>query len=450
MADPAPITGAPEPVKAAPGAFLTPLFTDRRVAAVLGLGFAQGIPFLLVYATQSAWLVQAKVPLATIGLMSELTIAYKLKFLWAPFLDRHDAPLIGRWLGRRRGWIVATQILVALALAGVAFGDPAHWLAWTVAFSLALGVAGATQDVVIDGWRITAAPPEQQALMSSWAEIGFRIGNLAAGAGALYLSDAYGWRVAYLCMAALMAPGTVAALLAPEPPAPETPATGGFVETVWAPIRDLLARLGPLALPVLALVAGFRMPGYVSNAMAIPLFKTLGYTNTDIATVTKLFGFWIALGGTFLASAIIPRIGMMASLLIGTVTASASHLALAYLAWHGGHGGAAFWTFALTVGIDGFAYAFASIVLITYMSRLSATAHAASQYALLTSLCALPGSLLAGFSGFVIEWTGFAWFFVGTSLIGVPVALLCLLVARRHGPMEPAADAAGDAPNRAT
>ncbi len=220
MANPAQVTGAPEPVKAAPGAFLTPLFTDRRVAAVLGLGFAQGIPFLLVYATQSAWLVQSKVPLATIGLMSELTIAYKLKFLWAPFLDRHDAPLIGRWLGRRRGWIVATQILVALALAGVAFGDPAHWLAWTVAFSLALGVAGATQDVVIDGWRITAAPPEQQALMSSWSEIGYRIGNLAAGAGALYLSDAYGWRAAYLCMAALMAPGTVAALLAPEPPPP--------------------------------------------------------------------------------------------------------------------------------------------------------------------------------------------------------------------------------------
>ncbi|KTR97013.1 MFS transporter, partial [Methylobacterium radiotolerans] len=236
----------------------------------------------------------------------------------------------------------------------------------------------------------------------------------------------------------------------PEPPAPEAPPTGGFVETVWAPIRDLLARLGPLAVPVLALVAGFRMPGYVSNAMAIPLFKTLGYSNTDIATVTKLFGFWIALGGTFLASAIIPRIGMMASLLIGTVTASASHLALAYLAWHGGHGGAAFWTFALTVGIDGFAYAFASIVLITYMSRLSATAHAASQYALLTSLCALPGSLLAGFSGFVIEWTGFPWFFVGTSLIGVPVALLCLLVARRHGPMEASAEAPGDAPNRAT
>lgn len=438
MAQPARATGAPGAADSRRPGFLTPLFTDIRVAAVFGLGFAQGMPFLLVYATQSAWLSEAKVPLATIGLMSELTIAYKLKFLWAPFLDRYDAPILGPLLGRRRGWIVASQILVALALSGVAFGDPANWLAWTVAFSLALGVAGATQDVVIDGWRITVAPQERQALMSSWAEIGYRIGNLAAGAGALYLSDRYGWRVAYLAMAALMAPGTVAALLAPEPPAGTAPDGGGLRETVWAPVRDLLARLGPLAVPVLLLVAGFRMPGYVAGAMAIPLFKALGYTNTDIATVTKLFGFGIALGGTFLAGALIPRVGMMGSLLTGTVAGSASHLALAYLAWHGGHGGAAFWTFALAVGIEGFAYAFASIVLITYMSRLSASEHAASQYALLTSLCALPGSLLAGLSGFVIAETGFTWFFVGTSLIGVPVAILCVLVARRHGPMDPA------------
>ncbi len=320
-----------------PGLF-APLFTDIRVAAVLGLGFAQGMPFLLVYATQSAWLSEAKVPLATIGLMSELTVAYKFKFLWAPFLDRYDPPLLGRLLGRRRGWIVAAQVAVAGALAGVAFGDPAHWLAWTIAFSLALGVAGATQDIVVDGWRIAVAPNERQALMSSWAEIGYRCGNLAAGAGALYLADAYGWRVAYLCMAALMAPGTIAALLAPEPATEGLPTRAGLVETIWAPIRDLVGRLGPLAVPVLLLVAGFRMPGYVSNAMAIPLFKHLGYTNTDIATVTKLFGFWIALGGTFLASALIPRIGMMASLLLGTVAASASHLALACLAWHGAMG----------------------------------------------------------------------------------------------------------------
>jgi MFS transporter, PAT family, beta-lactamase induction signal transducer AmpG len=196
----------------------------------------------------------------------------------------------------------------------------------------------------------------------------------------------------------------VAALLAPEPESDKTARSErpGFVATVSAPIKELITRLGPLAVPVLVMVAGFRMPGYVSSAMAIPLFKSLHYSNSDIATVTKLFGFWVALGGTFLAGYVVPRIGMMASLLVGTVFGSASHLSLAYLAVHGDHGGGEFWTFAAAVSIDSFAYAFASIVLITYMSSLTATEHAASQYALLTSLCALPGSLLAGASGFVI------------------------------------------------
>jgi len=164
-----------------------------------------------------------------------------------------------------------------------------------------------------------------------------------------------------------------------------------------------------------------------------PLFKHQGFTNTDIATVTKVFGFWIALGGTFMAGWLIPRIGMMSSLLIGTVAGSASHLALAFLAAHGGDGGKAFWTFALAVGVEGFAYAFASIVLITYMSTLASVEHAASQFGLLTSLCAFPGSILAGFSGFVIEHTGFVWFFIWTSLIGIPVVLLAVFVWYRVG-----------------
>jgi MFS transporter, PAT family, beta-lactamase induction signal transducer AmpG len=408
------------------------LVSDRGIAAMLGLGFSSGIPFLLVYGTQSAWLSEAMVPISILGLMSELTLAYKFKFVWAPFLDRYDAPFFSRLLGRRRGWIVLSQIGVMLALAGVAFGDPAQWLAWTVVFSLALGFAGATQDVVIDGWRITVAPPERQALMSSWAEIGWRVGNLAAGAGALYLADSVGWRAAYLCMAALMAPGMIAALLAPEPASDKTAHSkpSGFVATVTEPIKELITRLGPLSIPILVMVAGFRMPGYISSAMAMPLFKSLHYSNTDIATVTKLFGFWVALGGTFLAGYVVPRIGMMASLLVGTVFASASHLSLAYLAAHGDHGGDEFWLFATAVSIDSFAYAFASIVLVTYMSLLTATEHAASQYALLTSLCALPGSILAGASGFIIERMSFEWFFVATSLIGAPVAILCWYVWR--------------------
>ena len=424
--------------------YLRGLVPERPLAVMLVLGFSSGIPYQLVYSTQSAWLTEAKVPLSTIGLMSELTLAYKFKFVWAPFLDLYDAPLFSRLLGRRRGWIVVTQLAVMAALAGVAFGDPGHWLAWTIAFSLALGFAGATQDVVIDGWRINAVPPGGLALISFWAEMGYRVGVLAASAGAWILADHIGWRGAYLCMAVLMAPGMIAAYLAPESEADKALAAAGagtrpnLGTVILEPIKELVTRLGPLALPVLIMVAGFRMPGYVSNAMAVPLFKTLHYSNTDIATVTKIFGFGVGLGGTLLGTYIVPRIGIMASLLVGTVAGSSSHLALAYLAAHGDHNGGEFWTFATAVSIDSFAYAFASIVLITYMSSLASTKLAASQYALLTSLCAFPGSIIAGLSGFVIERVGFTDFFVLTSLIGVPVALLCWWVWRKQSTMQPA------------
>jgi PAT family beta-lactamase induction signal transducer AmpG len=438
-------SAAPASDAPAAGAWRLSVLTDRRIVAMLGLGIAQGVPLLLVYASLSIWLRQAHVALSTIGLLSELTLAYKFKFLWAPFLDRFDPPLLGAWLGRRRGWIVAAQIGVMVALAGIAFGDPATRLVWTAGFALALGFAGATQDTVIDGWRIAVAP-DLKAQMSSIGEIGWRIGTLIGGAGALVLSDHVGWRGAYLCMILAIAPGVVGALLAPEPetdkvasPARLAENRRGFVETIWAPIQELIGRLGSMALPILLLVAGFRMPGYVSGVMENPLFTDLHYSSTDIATVTKVYGFWLAIAATFLGGWLVVRLGMMPTLLIGTVFGSASHLALAYLAVHGGKGDGEFWLFAITVSIDNFAYAFASIVLITYMSKLCASELAASQFALLTSLVALPGSVLALSSGFIVERVGYVHFFVATSLIGVPVAILCLWVWRQHALPQPEA-----------
>lgn len=413
------------------GHMLAHLREDRRYAAMLGLGFSIGVPYPLVYATQSAWLTEAKVPIETIGLLSELTIAYKLKWVWSPFLDRYDPPILAGWLGRRRAWIVNAQLAVMLTLAGVAFGDPAHFIAWTIAFSLMLGIAGATQDTCVDGWRITASPPGKQSMMTAFAETGFRFGRLAAGAGALFLADKYGWRVAYFAMAALMLVGAASAFLGPEPESDKhlTHEHPGLYELVASPIRDLYRRLGSLALPILVLVAGFRMPGYVSDAMSIPLFKSLGYSGSDIAWVTKVFGFGIALVATFFSAVVVKRLGIMLSLVVGTIAGSASHLALAWLAAHGG----SFWSFALAVGIDGFAFAFAQMVLITFMSIIVSKEMAASQFALLTSLCALPGSLLAGFSGYAIKHVGFVEFFIGTSLLGLPVALLAWYVFRQHG-----------------
>ena len=422
---------SPQTGQAEPTSFFKHLTSDRRIAMMLVLGFSSGIPYLLVYATQSAWLSEAKVPIETIGLLSELTLAYKFKWVWAPFLDEYDAPIFSKWLGRRRGWIVLSQIAVMIALCGVAFGDPANWLWWTIGFSLALGVAGATQDITIDGWRITATSRELQPLMSSTHEMGYRVGVLAAGAGALYIADAWGWKASYLCMAGLMTIGMVAAFLAPEPasdlkPHREKP---GFIYTVTAPIKELWTRLGSMAIPIFLMIAGFRMPGYVAHAMAIPLFKHLDYSDSEIATVTKIFGFGIALAGTFLSAFLVRKLGMMTSLLIGTVFGSASHLSLAWLA---ANGHTNFWIFAFAVGVDGFAASFATVVLITYMSSLASTELAASQYALMTSICALPGSILAGFSGYIIKSTGFTWFFIWTSLIGIPVALLAAWVWRKQ------------------
>ncbi|MDE2579014.1 MAG: MFS transporter [Hyphomicrobiales bacterium] len=412
---------------------LAHLREDRRYLAMIGLGFASGVPFQLVYATQSAWLSEAGVPLHVIGMLVELTIAYKFKWLWAPFLDRYDPPILANWLGRRRAWIVVSQIFCMIALAGVAFGDPGHFLAWTIAFSVALGVAGATQDITIDGWRINAAPPGKQSVMTAFAEVGYRFGALASGAGALMIAQHFGWRVAYLVMAALLLVGAASAFLGPEPELDKLhhgeKTHPGFVDTVWTPIKDLITRLGPLAFPILILIAGFRMPGYLTSAMAMPLFKSLHLSNDEIALVTKSFGFGIALLATFFSAYIVQKIGVMKSLLIGTAAGSASHLALAWLAGHGNE----FWAFCLAVGIEGFAYNFAQMVLIIFMSLIVSKEYAASQFALLTSLVALPGSVLAGFSGFIVERVGFVHFFIGTSLIGIPVALLAWWVWRQHG-----------------
>lgn len=402
---------------------------DRRYIAMLGLGFATGIPYQLVYYTQSSWWSQAGVPIGTIGVLGELAIAYQLKFLWAPFLDSLDPPLTGRWIGRRRGWIMLAVLGCMVALTGIAFGEPGSFLAWTVAFTLALGIFGATLDAAIDGWRINAVPTAQQPLMTSFAEMGYRFGTLASGAMALILAQHLGWRESYLIMALLVAAGGAFAWLAPETDDDKTRVTHRFSirETIWTPMRDLYRSLGRFALPVLVLIASFRLPGYLTSAMSMPLFKHLQFSDDHIALVTKTFGFVIAIVATMFSAWVVRKLGMLRSLFVGTTAASASHLALAWLASHGNE----FWAFCLAVSIEGFAYVFAQMVLITFMSVIVSREHATAQYALLTSLCAFLGHQIAAGSGFVVERVGFTHFFIGTSLIGIPVSLLALWLWKR-------------------
>ncbi|MFO1468380.1 MAG: MFS transporter [Steroidobacteraceae bacterium] len=402
---------------------------DRRYVAMLGFGFCSGIPYQLVYYTQSDWWSQAGVAIGTIGVLGELAIAYQLKFLWAPFLDSFAPPLIGRWLNGRRGWILLALLGCMLSLTGVAFGDPGHFLAWTIGFTLSLGMFGATLDAAVDGWRINAAPVGKQALMTSFAEIGYRFGALVSGAVALSLGQHLGWQASYLIMAALLLVGAACVWIAPQTSAGHS--TSGprptMLEIFWTPLQDLVTRLGRFAVPVLVLIAGFRLPGYLTTAMSMPLFKHLHYSEDHIALVTKTFGFFVAIVATMFSAWLVRRLGILRSMFIGTAAASASHLALAWLATDGND----FWAFCLAVSIENFAYVFAQMVLITFMSLIVSKEHATAQFALLTSLCAFLGHQFAAGSGFVVERVGFAQFFVFTALIGIPVAVLAWWVWRR-------------------
>ena len=279
------------------------ILADPRLALMLALGFSAGLPYLLVFSTLSAWLREAGIARTEIGFLSYVALAYSLKFLWAPIIDRRDVPLLSRFFGRRRSWMLLSQGCVSLGLLGIASGNPSHSLVWTVGCAFFVAFASATQDVVIDGWRIGAAPVERQGMMSASYQLGYRIALLSAGAGALYIADFGGWKAAYSTMAVLMAVGIAASMLAPHPPDRERAAEGApresYVKIYAEPVADLVRRNGAMIIPILALVAIYRVPDFVSGVMANPLYIDLGFSKTAIATVSKLYGVWIGIAGVF-------------------------------------------------------------------------------------------------------------------------------------------------------
>jgi len=410
---------------------LSEIFRDPRLALMLALGFSSGLPFLLIFSTQSAWLREAGVSRSAIGLMSYCALAFTFKFAWAPFIDRYDAPLLSAWLGRRRGWMLLAQVCVALGLTGMAFGAPERSLIWSIVFAFLTAFAAATQDVTIDGWRIDAAPPERQGMMTAVYNLGYRLAMICAGAGALILADRSGWRAAYLAMAALTLVGMLGCWLSPR--FDHTPRQGlslamAFVE----PVGDLISRYGVALVAMLLLISIYRLPDFVSGVMANPLYIDLGFSKTDIGTVSKLYGVWIGIVGAFGGGVAISRLGLMPALLIGGVAASGSHLTLAYLASHG----ARLDLLTASVSVESFASGFAGTALIAYMSSLVSPKYAATQYALLSSLYALPGKFVGGLSGIMVDAFGYPRFFTSTALIGAPVVVLCLVVwrtSRRQG-----------------
>ncbi|MGZ5573324.1 MAG: AmpG family muropeptide MFS transporter, partial [Usitatibacter sp.] len=352
-----------------------------------------------------------------------------------PFVDAIDVPFLSKRFGRRRAWMMTTQVFVAVALIGSGLSDPATGLVWTGVFTFLVAFGSATQDVVIDAWRIDAAPDERQGIMVAAYQLGYRLAMLCAGAGALYIAEFVNWHVAYQSMGALMAVGLVASWLSPVVDrAPDAmPGASGaakprfdFVRAVKAPLLDLYARIGPVLLLILALVSLYRMSDFLAGVMSNPLYVDLGFTKAQIASVAKVYGVWVGIVGAFAGGIMVARFGLFRAMLAGAATQAVSHLMFAWLSTQG----ASLSALVIAISADNFSQSFAGTILVTYMSGLTGAGFAATQYALLSSLYALPGKLVAGGSGYMVEAYGYAAFFVMTAAIVLPVVALIYTVWR--------------------
>jgi PAT family beta-lactamase induction signal transducer AmpG len=441
--------------------------SQPKVLVMLLLGFSSGIPLYLVGNTLGFWMRENAIELSTIGFLSWVGLAYSLKFLWAPLVDKLDAPLFGRWLGRRRGWMLLSQIVVAAALVGMALVQPQQGqlvLAGVVVdqllvfgvLALVVAFASATQDIVIDAWRIEIADSnEQQGLLTSTSALGYRGALLVTDALILIFAAHVGWSMSYELMAALMGVGMVATFAAREPassvlaaktPHPALFTANGLYDALVGPFVVFFRDHGSWALLMLVTISLYRMPDFVFGPMANPFYADLGIDKETVGAVRGSFGLVATIVGIAAAGLSALRFGFIATLLAGAVLGPASNLAFAYLAHHGADPG----VFTAAMVIDNFCNGFAGVALIGYMSSLTNVGYTATQYALLSSFYALPGKFLKGLSGVAVEHLevgrslldAYSLFFVGTALIGVPALLLCLILAVRRPGAAPGAPAA--------
>ena len=429
-----------------------------KVAIMVLLGFSSGLPFMLVGNTLGFWLREGGIALSAIGFLSWVGLAYSLKFLWAPLVDRIDAPLLGRWLGRRRGWMALAQLLIAAALAGMALIGPDGG-AWVFGgLALLAAFASATQDIVVDAWRIESSEGgEELALLSSAYQLGYRAALLVTDALILILAAFVGWIVSYELMAACMGVGLLATWMAREPMrAPDRLgmlplwSARGIFDAVIGPFIAFFRSHGRWALLMLATISLYRLADFVMGPMANPMYADIGLAKEVVGTVRGSVGLVATIAGIAAAGMWALRFGFASTLLVGAVVGPGSNLAFAWLA----HAGPDIGVLTVAMAVDNFSLGFAGTALIAYMSSLTNIGYTATQYALLSSFYALLGKALKGFSGVSVEALAvgrpladaYALFFIGTALIGVPAILLCLVLVRRTPATATAVPAAAAVP----
>lgn len=423
------------------------LYSHPRVVVMLFLGFSAGLPYLLVFSTLSAWLADADVDRAAIGYFSWVGIMFSIKVFWAPVVDRLKLPLLNRLFGQRRGWLLLAQVGIALSLAAMALVEPVGHLEHFAQLALLVAFCSATQDICIDAYRIDSADESFQGAMAATYIFGYRTAMLVAGAGAFYIASYDSWNGAYHAMAWLMGVGIVTTLIIREPNTPPRESFGRdpkqWLETALiAPFRDFFGRYGRIALGLLALVAIYRISDITMGVMANPFYLDIGYTKNEIATVAKFFGFFMTMLGSAVGGLAVLRHGLGRSLLVGAVGVALTNLLFAVMATYSPvtevpvdpeqvRWVSLAWL-AAVISADNLFGGFANVALIAFMSSLTNRNFSATQYALFSSLMTLPGKFIGGFSGEVVEASGYTVFFNYAALLGVPAILLTIWWLRRR------------------
>jgi PAT family beta-lactamase induction signal transducer AmpG len=405
-------------------------YAKPRMVAVLFMGFASGLPLPLTYGTLSFWLAEAGVSRTAIGLFALIGLSYNLKFVWSPVMDRVSLPGLTARMGRRRSWAIVTQLGLVVAIAALALTDP-KIDPWPVALvAVAIAFLSASQDIVIDAFRIELLRPEEQGAGAAATQWGYRFGLMASSAGALYIAEFGGWGAAYIAMAALMAVGIVTILLTPEPTVtavrPLGQGAGAWLRSaVVAPFADFTAR--PYWLAILAFVLLYKFGDALAGVMSNPFYVAMGFSKIEVANVSKIFGVAATLAGLAAGGALVFRWGALRALLACGVAQMVSNLM--YVAQTAaGHDVPLLF---LTIGIENFAGGMGSAAFVAYLSGLCNVAFTATQYALLSSLAAVGRTTLASSSGWLVEELGWSWFFVASTVAAAPGLLLLLWLMRK-------------------
>ena len=421
---------------------------------MLFLGFSAGLPFLLVFSTLNARLADVGVETATIGFFSWLGITYSIKVFWAPVVDRLKLPVLNRLFGKRRSWILLAQAGIATGLYMMAAVDPLSAPETLALCGLLVAFSSATQDVAIDAYRIEIAEERLQAALAATYIFGYRLALLVAGAGALYLAEFWSWQVSYQVMAALVGVGVLTVLVAREPevnhfaaaediaekvqeeaarrghlPPRLAKLAGWFYAAVAGPFVDFFRRYKELAIVILVLVAVYRISDIAMGVMANPFYLDfMGFSKTQVADVTKVFGFFMTILGSMVGGVLVVRYGVRRILLAGAIMTAATNLLFVVLAQYPPD----IKLLALVVSADNLSGGIANVALIAWLSSMTSASFTATQYALFSSLMTLPGKFLGGFSGIVVADFGYAQFFLVAGVMGVPAILLVLYIMR-HG-----------------